>query len=1482
MLSASTSAAVAPLTASALLKADAAARARSGSATGGSLHSRAAVIPVSAAPPSSTAPSAPSSLAPSPSPAFDRVGRLRRLHSMCLSSAESSSAVSASELLVTLSYLSRSLSPDEAEAVRRLLEAHDPAAALPMKAFQLLLQDCLDREEGARAEEAEEEANRRFVSFVLDRLRVRLSESAAASAAEVQGSLSAAASEVAAVKRQLRLAEQGSRVLAEKVERLTLHCQRVEEDNGRLAALSASAVREHSSEAEVAQSLQSSLDQHRTTAARLTAALTANEALLARERGELQHAMAVLQMERASKVALSQEAMLLKEQVQALQVGRSSELRQVLKRKKEAMAAIMDSHRYTKEIKRQAERVPVLEAELTASKAVVAKQADDIAEYQRLLSGWKGGLDGLPLNRSRPAFSLCDDLDEDDGGVGVQGSASRGHSRRASAADFAATVHRLSRRPSAAHPAIEELAVLRVDFAAAEKSALELRGHRDALLLSLASFTAEKEEVEHRVEDQRGQLQALKAELQAKEELLDAQRREAEQRRLQWREDQAALEVQQQRLRCQVEEAQARTEQLSAALQRATAERDRALADVAGARKEAEAAEAARLALLSSSSSHDVDQQQRLTALTTEVASLSAQLAASQSALQRCQLLYEPALAELEAAQQRERQWQAERAELTAEVERLQGLLSALQAQVDSHVCPAIAVTVGGCTCGLLSVGSLEGGRPLQLQPGHSPQEADLQATPAPSVAALVQALPPPSSAPLPWPVVSLTPGQQVEVDCYSRYVNRHLQGDEALRHLLPLQEGSSELLVKVRDGLLLAQLLNHAVPGLIDSRALNRRPPASSSALSWQAVVQNLNLVISAAKAVGLTMRQQRRLTGGGAKGPAGLHPPPAFTPLTVVDDDGGDDVGSQPSSSPASPLLAGGARHSAGTVLVTAAATLTPPTFLRVGRGRTVSGASPLTPVDVEGEEADDGRGGEGEGWTRRRADSSLPPLDSDGPGEEGSQSPRPSLGSSPPASASSSRALDVSSSALQLMESSQPELVLDFVHQIVRLALLAPLDVAREPRLRFLAAVEPPIPSAAVSALTAEQLLDRWLRFTLPDSRPHSLTEDLRDGRLLTALMDRLHPNTRPSADADGAKGRSGSSPSPLDSALSRLEAAGVPHFHSAAALSGSHPRLQTLLLACVFGHAHGLPPLASSSGAALSSSAASTTAALHLSSGDAGLSAELDEGSREERAFRMWMNSAGIEGVYVHSLVADCRDGLVLLRLIDWVERGSVDWKAVELQPTNKFKAVSNCNLALRLCKERLHASLVGIGGEDIHDGSQKLILAVIWQLVRYNAIKKLETIRQHNRAASEAGGPVGGSRRLTDGDLLSWANAAVQAHPHPDCSGRHACSLRSWRDAACTTALFLFNLLHTLNAAVVDWTQVAMGKEGMLSDVDPTLGLPIAERLSNASYAISVARKLGAEAFLMPEDIVECKPKMILLFVGSCMQIQQEQLQQQRP
>ena len=42
------------------------------------------------------------------------------------------------------------------------------------------------------------------------------------------------------------------------------------------------------------------------------------------------------------------------------------------------------------------------------------------------------------------------------------------------------------------------------------------------------------------------------------------------------------------------------------------------------------------------------------------------------------------------------------------------------------------------------------------------------------------------------------------------------------------------------------------------------------------------------------------------------------------------------------------------------------------------------------------------------------------------------------------------------------------------------------------------------------------------------------------------------------------------------------------------------------------------------------------------------------------------------------------------------------------------------------------------------------------------------------------------------------------------------------------------------------------------------------RMDNARYAVSLARKVGARVFALPEDIVEVKPKMVMTVFATLM------------
>lgn len=220
----------------------------------------------------------------------------------------------------------------------------------------------------------------------------------------------------------------------------------------------------------------------------------------------------------------------------------------------------------------------------------------------------------------------------------------------------------------------------------------------------------------------------------------------------------------------------------------------------------------------------------------------------------------------------------------------------------------------------------------------------------------------------------------------------------------------------------------------------------------------------------------------------------------------------------------------------------------------------------------------------------------------------------------------------------------------------------------------------------------------------------------------------------------------------------------------------------------------------------------------------------EGSRDERAFRFWINSLNIDDVYIDDLIEDCRNGLVLLKVLDRLKPGSVDFKKVEKNPNNPFKKGINCTQVVNVCKN-IGLKLPGIGGQDFVEGNKKSIIAAVWQLVRLNYLQVLGT--------------------KTEEDLVKWANGLV-----PDIK------IKNFKDPVLSDGQFLMKLCAGVEPRAINWDIVMPGENDE-------------EKANNAKYVISIARKLGAVVFCVWEDIVKVNYKMILVLACSLFSIQEE-------
>jgi plastin-1 len=232
----------------------------------------------------------------------------------------------------------------------------------------------------------------------------------------------------------------------------------------------------------------------------------------------------------------------------------------------------------------------------------------------------------------------------------------------------------------------------------------------------------------------------------------------------------------------------------------------------------------------------------------------------------------------------------------------------------------------------------------------------------------------------------------------------------------------------------------------------------------------------------------------------------------------------------------------------------------------------------------------------------------------------------------------------------------------------------------------------------------------------------------------------------------------------------------------------------------------------------------------------------EGEREARVFTLWLNSLDVRPT-VQSFFDDLRDGTVLLQAYDKVIPGSVNWRHVNKSPPSggqlmRFKAIENTNYAIEIGKQNSF-SLVGVQGADITDGQRTLTLGMVWQLMRRDIVATLSSLAQRL-----------GKREITDSDMIKWANDTSR-------KGGKSSAIRSFKDSSLGNAIFLLDVLNGIKSSYVDYDLVTPGK----TEEDAYL---------NAKLAISIARKMGATIWLVPEDIVAVRSRLITTFIGSLM------------
>ncbi|KAL6945308.1 Fimbrin, actin-bundling protein [Hanseniaspora vineae] len=392
----------------------------------------------------------------------------------------------------------------------------------------------------------------------------------------------------------------------------------------------------------------------------------------------------------------------------------------------------------------------------------------------------------------------------------------------------------------------------------------------------------------------------------------------------------------------------------------------------------------------------------------------------------------------------------------------------------------------------------------------------------------------------------------------------------------------------------------------------------------------------------------------------------------------------------------------------------------------------------------------------------------------------------------------------------------LILGLIWQIIRKGLLNKIDIQLHPELYRL--LEDDETLEEFLRLAPEKILIRWFNYHLKQTgwerRVSNFSSDIKDGENYTILLNQLAPelcSKQPLQTQDLL--------TRAEQVLENAEKLGCRKYLTAKALCAGNPKLNLAFVAHLFNTHPGLDPIAEEEKPEIE---------------------EFDaEGEREARVFTLWLNSLDVDPPIV-TLFEDLKDGLALLQAYEKVMPGVVDKRRINKKPANgnelsRFKALENNNYVVDLGKQN-RFSLVGIEGADIVDGNKLLTLGLVWQLMRRN----IDLTMQH----------LSKGKTLSDAEILSWAQAQVV-------KGGKSSTIRNFSDPSLSNAHFLLDVLNGLAPGYVDYELV-------------TPGTTEEDRYANARLAISIARKLGALIWLVPEDINEVRPRLILTFVASLM------------
>ncbi|XP_034453358.1 plastin-3-like [Hippoglossus hippoglossus] len=405
-------------------------------------------------------------------------------------------------------------------------------------------------------------------------------------------------------------------------------------------------------------------------------------------------------------------------------------------------------------------------------------------------------------------------------------------------------------------------------------------------------------------------------------------------------------------------------------------------------------------------------------------------------------------------------------------------------------------------------------------------------------------------------------------------------------------------------------------------------------------------------------------------------------------------------------------------------------------------------------------------------------------------------------------------------QDLKEGKPHLVLGLLWQIIKIGLFADIELSRNEAIAAL--LEEGETLEELMKLSPEELLLRWANFHLKKvgMSISNFSGDIKDSKAYFHLLEQIAPDgskeDAPRIEVDMTGVYEKDLMKRAECMLLQADRLGCRQFVTATDVVCGNAKLNMAFVATLFNKHPALTKPENQDW-------------------------HLESESREEKTFRNWMNSLGVSP-HVHHIYGDLQDAMVILQLYERI-KVPVDWDHRVNHPPFKviggghLKKIENCNYAVELGKNKAGFSLVGIGGQDLYDGNETLTLALVWQLMRRYTLNVLEDLGH---------GEVAG-----DDLIVSWVNKTLAE------AGKSS-SIKSFKDKSIGTSLPVLDIIDAIQPNSVNYELV---KTGTLSDED---------KLDNAKYAVSMARKIGAKVYALPVELVEINPKMVMTIFACLM------------